>query len=263
MSNFLLFKDRTQFKDWLLSQKVQRNIITVDNHHTAIPSYKDFNGSNHQKLQQGMRNYHVETNGWKDIAQHFTTFPDGSIMTGRSLESKSAGIYNRGSNSICIENLGNFDKGYDTMTEAQKETIVFLNAILALKFNLVPSKDTIIYHRWFRQSDGVYDPNSTGKEYKSCPGTNFFGGNSVESAKKNFIPLVKAKLEVLKMGKFKDLEVNGVRHWAADLIEEAADMGLVFGSPSGDGSFVFNPDTPITRAENVAILMRYIKSQKK
>ncbi len=257
---FILFESKEELKNWLFAQNVKRTIKTIDNHHTAIPAYSNFTGSNHFTLQKSMQRYHVQNKGWRDIAQHFTTFPDGTVMTGRSLEMNSAGIINRGSNSICIENLGNFDK--DKMTEKQKEIIVFLNAILCVHFKLTPSRSTILYHRWFRQSDGKYDPTCTGAEYKSCPGTKFFGGNTVEAAEKNFIPLIKAEMEAINM-RFKDLVVNGKRHWAANDIEEAADMGLVFGMKQADGSYIFNPDANITRAEMVAILMKYIRSQKK
>ena len=62
-----------------------------------------------------MKAYHVTYNGWNDIGQHFTIFPDGLILTGRSLEKSPACIYGQNANAICIENLGNFDLGGDQM----------------------------------------------------------------------------------------------------------------------------------------------------
>jgi hypothetical protein len=67
-----------------------------------------------------MKNHHVNNNGWADIGQHFSIFPDGKICTGRNLESTPACIYGRNANAICIENVGYFDTGKDTMTTAQK-----------------------------------------------------------------------------------------------------------------------------------------------
>ena len=32
-----------------------------------------------------MKNLHFNQNGWQEIGQHFTIFPDGMIVTGRSL----------------------------------------------------------------------------------------------------------------------------------------------------------------------------------
>jgi len=65
-----------------------------------------------------MKNYHL-SKSFSDIAQHFTTFPDGTILTGRSLEKTPAGISGFNSNAICIENLGNFDSGADVITNLQ------------------------------------------------------------------------------------------------------------------------------------------------
>ncbi|WDU82253.1 SH3 domain-containing protein [Caloramator sp. Dgby_cultured_2] len=61
------------------------------------------------------------------------------------------------------------------------------------KFKLTPSTDTIVYHHWYDLNTGKRT-NGTGST-KSCPGTNFFGGNSVEAANKYFIPLIKKELE--------------------------------------------------------------------
>ena len=61
-------------------------------HHTWRPNHSNFNGKNHQALQDGMRNYHTKNNGWSDIAQHVTLFPDGKFLTGRSFNQSPAGI---------------------------------------------------------------------------------------------------------------------------------------------------------------------------
>ena len=57
----------------------------------TVSGYKA-NGSNHAALQSGMKSYYVKSRGFSDIAQHFTIFPDGKIMTGRSLDRAAAGI---------------------------------------------------------------------------------------------------------------------------------------------------------------------------
>jgi uncharacterized protein YraI len=179
-----------EFDVWLTGLHLARTILTVQEHHTYSPSYSQFNGNNHFELQQGMKNYHVAHNGWSDIAQQFTTFPDGTIMTGRPMEATPACILGQNAHAVCIENLGNFDTGGDAMTAAQHDTIVKMTAMLCRRFN-IPINDTgVVYHHWFNLSTG--ERNNGTKNNKTCPGTNFFGGNKVANAIANFLPLVAA-----------------------------------------------------------------------
>ncbi len=181
-----------EFEKWLDNLRVARTILTVQEHHTFSPSYALFNGSNHFELQKGMRDYHVNHNGWSDIGQHFTSFPDGSIVTGRSMEQSPACILGQNANAICIENLGDFDKGKDAMAVAHKQTIVRMTAKLCSKYNLAINANSIVYHHWFDLVTG--QRNNGTKNNKSCPGTNFFGGNTVADCIANFLPLVKGQL---------------------------------------------------------------------
>jgi len=181
-----------EFKQWITNVKVARTILRVQEHHTYSPSYVHFKGNNHFELQTGMKNYHVNHNGWDDIGQHFTIFPDGTILTGRSLEKSPACITGQNANNICIENLGNFDVNGDTMTDIQKSAIANITAILCSKFNLVPNSNSIVYHHWFNLNTG--ERNNGTKNNKSCPGTNFFGGNKAVNFQDNFLPLIREKL---------------------------------------------------------------------
>ena len=177
-----------EFETYIKSLKVGRTILYIQEHHTFSPDYKLCTNSNQLDLQKGMKDYHVNTHGWMDIGQHFSTFPDGSIVTGRTMENSPACIYGFNSHAICIENVGNFDIGKDNMTQVQKETIVKMTAILANKFSIPINTDRIVYHHWFNLSTGERN-NGTGGN-KSCPGTAFFGGNKVTDCQANFIPLV-------------------------------------------------------------------------
>ncbi len=177
-----------EFKDWLKEKKVANTIFRIQQHHTYIPNYGHFKGNNHFALQRSMRNTHVFDNGWRNIGQHFTTFPDGTIVTGRSMEQSPACIYGNNSNSICIEHLGDFDKERDQMNEAQKQTAIEMTAALCQRFNLEVNSNTIVYHHWFKLSTGERNNGKGGN--KSCPGTNFFGGNKVVDCETNFIPKV-------------------------------------------------------------------------
>ena len=181
-----------EFEEWLNKQNVSRDIRRVQHHHTQEPSYRSFKGDDHFKWLNIMRDFHVNQRGFSAIAQQFTIFPDGKIGTGRSLDRNPAGIKGANSGSICIENFGNFDEGHDTMREEQKEAIISVTAALVKKFNISLDTDGIIYHHWFDRSSGERT-NGTG-ETKTCPGTTFFGGNSVSDCAENLLPLVQAAM---------------------------------------------------------------------
>lgn len=189
--NFTLVT-RSEFKIWLFGQKVTRPILKIQQHNTVKPSYEDCKGNYHFSLCEAMRNYHVNVKKWQDIAQHFTTFPDGSIMICRSLELNPAGIFGQDKNAICIEHVGYFDK--EAMTEEQKKTAVFMTAMLCAKFKIKADTNSILYHHWFDLKTGLKVPEGTGTT-KTCPGTGFFGGNTEAIAKKNFIPLVQKEID--------------------------------------------------------------------
>lgn len=182
----------SEFEEWLKSLRVSRTILKLQHHHTYVPAYVHFNGKNHFERQKAMKDYHVNQNGWSDIGQHFTIFPDGTILTGRNIESSPACIYGQNAHSICIENFGNFDKNKDKMTLEQQHSIVRVTALFCLKFNIPASTDYIVYHHWFNLSTG--ERNNGAKNNKSCPGTNFFGGNKVVDCQTNFIPLVEKEI---------------------------------------------------------------------
>ena len=171
--------DRGELRVYIEGLKGAKTFKTIQQHHTASPAYKDVK-NNHFQLMKGMENYHVGTLKMSEIAQHFSTFTDGTICAGRPLTKDGGGFLNPlNKNSITIENVGNFDS--DIMTEEQKQSIILLNALLCKKFNIVPSTSTLIYHRWVQN--------------KSCPGLKWFEGNTRTAAERYFIPLVKAAME--------------------------------------------------------------------
>lgn len=182
--------DINEFKLWLDGQSVKRKIKVIQLHHTFSPSYKHFNGSNHLALQQNMKNYHVKTNGWNDIAQNLTIFPDGKIVLGRDLEKTPAGIYGANTNGICIECIGNFDSGGDVMTSSQQCAIVDVLRLLLKKFGLDPQSG-ITYHAWWSANGKNLGDYVQGKSVKTCPGTSFFGGNTRKAFEKNLLVLLK------------------------------------------------------------------------
>jgi hypothetical protein len=197
--DFILFTP-TEFESWLPAQKVTRKILLIQNHHTYLPDYKNWNKRPDAFYwMTSMENFHKQR-GFSQIAQQLTTLPDGTICYARPFDIPPAGIKGANSNGICIEHFGNFDKDGDVMTEAHKNTIVVLNALLAHKFNLCIDRHSIVYHHWYNLTTGEKWVNDTqqrvpaAKEVKSCPGTNFFGGNMPADAEQNFYPLIEAEL---------------------------------------------------------------------
>jgi hypothetical protein len=187
---FLLL-DLAEFESWLSGLKLKRKILIIQNHHTWLPDYTTFKGNNHFKLLNSMETSHLER-GFSQIAQNITTFPDGTVAICRPFEEMPAGIKGANGNGICIEHVGNFDKGKDKMTNAHRETIIEVNRLLCTRFKLIPSTDTVVYHHWYDLTTGARVAESANSNTKSCPGTDFFGGNTVAACKANFIPLLKA-----------------------------------------------------------------------
>ena len=120
-------------------------------HHTWKPTHKSFTGTNHMQLQTSMRNYHVNVNGWSDIGQHLTLFPDGKLLTGRDFGKSPASITNHNTGALAIEMVGNFDNpgtgsyntlGYDRLEGEQRKTILKL----VQAFGDVYGYDKVIFH---------------------------------------------------------------------------------------------------------------------
>lgn len=181
--------DTHEFESWLNTQNITRKIGLIQHHHTYIPSYKHFKGDNHFDMCKSMENAHLER-GFAEIAQNLTTFPDGTIMVCRNLNLIPAGIKGANSNGICIENVGNFDVGGDEMTDIHQNCILTISMILLTRFGLKPNDQSIVYHHWYDLNLGKRIVLEGTGSTKSCPGTNFFGGNTVDKFNANFLPLL-------------------------------------------------------------------------
>ena len=185
-----------EFKTWIHKQGNYK-YTGLQVHHTWMPDYSCFykaNGKHEDELtrQYNTQQYHKKTNGWGDIAQHFTVFPNGAIVTGRKLSNTTAiGIKGWNSNKICIEIYGNFDKGKDVMTKEQKDAVITVYGELCKKFKITPSTSTIRCHAWFTAGGTFLGDYNKSKSAKTCPGTNFMGfGNSKAAIRDIFIPLI-------------------------------------------------------------------------
>ena len=123
-------------QQWLRENRPVRELTQWHVHHTWDPSYADFTFANHQQLQDEMRKLHIDGNGWDDIGQHLTLFPDGFWMLGRSLEWDPASIrgWNRG--AVALEMVGNFDHGKDAMTRMQWDALVGMTRFMMEEWGL-------------------------------------------------------------------------------------------------------------------------------
>lgn len=264
-----------EFESWLASQRVTRGIRLVQLHHTWSPAYAQFNGSNHFTLQSNMKSYHLSI-GYADIAQNLTIFPDGQVMTGRSLNTAPAGCVGANTNGICIENIGNFDVGGDTMTDAHKDAIVRVTAALLKKFGLSPESG-VTYHAWWTEGGTSLGTYIAGKSCKTCPGTAFFGGNTRASYDKCFKPLLTAAMngsyqnteeddDMISKEQFremwlqmrKDLQDNDSSTYSAEAREWAISNGIIQGSGTlADGSPNYMWEDIPTREQLVTLLYRF------
>jgi hypothetical protein len=186
---FILF-DTTEFANWLNNIAITRIIRLIQIHHTWLPDYSTFR-DNHFALLESMEASHKER-GFSEIGQNLTIFPDGKVAICRNLNTIPAGIKGANTYGICIEGVGNFDIGKDQMTQAHRDAYCKVVALLCIKFNLTPDTNSIVYHHWYDLNTGLRT-DGTGST-KTCPGTNFFGGNSVQACRDNFIPQIVAAL---------------------------------------------------------------------
>jgi hypothetical protein len=255
-----------QLIDYVKNFKFTRMINQWHIHHTAIPSYKDFNGSNHDALNNGMKDYHINTNKWSDIGQHFTLYSDGIWLVGRDLDKDPASILGWNTGAIAVETLGNFNKGNDLMTDAQKLALYEVTEFMVEIMKLIPH-----FHR-----DNLAANN------RECPGTSLnretFFNNALTYtenkqaqidtlARQQLEEVAGIKVEALKaqMAKvhtvFKDMILlNGEAHWSNTFVNFLVDKNIVVGSVDSNGDKIFRPNDPITRADAATLICKTYES---
>jgi hypothetical protein len=144
--------DRIISIDQLLKMLEEYNHNELHLHHTWKPDHKTyFNRPDPLYWQEAMRRYHMDTNGWRDIAQHVTLLPDGRFVTGRDFRLNPASVAGYNTNAFMVEMIGDFDIGRDPFDGPQKES--------ALKLS-----------RWFDKR-GKYIRFHNETSSKTCPGT--------------------------------------------------------------------------------------------
>ncbi|MBU5311475.1 N-acetylmuramoyl-L-alanine amidase [Tissierella carlieri] len=145
-------------------------------HHTWKPAHSSFKGNNHIAMQQSMKDFHTKSNGWSNIGQHLTLFPDGTWLTGRPFNIAPASIKNWNTGALAVEMVGNFDipgtgvennLGYDKLESKQKEEMLKLIKYFIYKYG----ESSIKFHR---EGPGAN---------KTCPGTSLDKNKLIQEAK--------------------------------------------------------------------------------
>ncbi|MNO34246.1 N-acetylmuramoyl-L-alanine amidase [compost metagenome] len=239
---YFLLLDCNEFRTWLTKQKLTRSIRRLQVHHTLSPNYttrRVVGGvaqQDHFKALEGMRDFHIKTNGWSATGQNITIFEDGKIAISldRDLNSTPSGIAGANTEALCVEIIGNFDKGGDTMTDAQRVAVIHLYACLCDKLGITPDVTSIVYHAWYKADGTWLGDYAAGKSSKTCPGTTFWGdGNTRSAAIKRFIPDVAAELKRIKTGSVDELSVENkkrIGELELELKELAATVSSLFNS---------------------------------
>ncbi|MFC0205849.1 caspase family protein [Novosphingobium soli] len=143
-----------------------RRIVEVHLHHTWRPRQADYRGL---PTIEAMWRHHTQVNGWSDIAQHASIAPDGTIWIGRNFNWSPASASGFNGNSkagpFMIEMIGDFDKGRETISAAQKDAA--LTVIKAVQQHFGLEAKALRFH----------NEMST----KSCPGTSQDKGQWIQA----------------------------------------------------------------------------------
>ena len=206
-NGFTLIEKTSEIKTYLDKQSVSRKITRLQVHHMDLPNYSTWEKTDkkvftepHFGRTESLNSYGKSKWGYSDghgkyIAQHFNVFPDGKITTGRHLNSTPIGIKGWNTNAICVEIYGDFDKGKDVMTAAQKKAVVALYGELCKRFKIKPSTSTIRPHCWFTAGGTYLGKYDSSRSAKTCPGTNFMGYGCSTTGFAKFIKEVKAYID--------------------------------------------------------------------
>ena len=147
-----------EFDELLKKFSFARRIDAVHMHHTWRPNHAQYRG---EGSIEAMWRYHTRENGWRDIAQHLSIAPDGTIWTGRDWNSPPASAPgyngNRESGPFMFEIIGDFDQGCDRLEGAQRKAVLGVIARVQDKCSL--PVESLRFHK------NMVDHR------KSCPGS--------------------------------------------------------------------------------------------
>lgn len=189
--HFKLLENMTEIENWIKQQakSCTRRITMIQVHHTYQPGYVNW-PENELQRQENMRDFHISRK-FGNIAQHMTIFPNGKAATGRPLDRIPCGIKGGNTRAICIEIYGDFDKGKDTMTSAQRKAVIAIYALFCKYFKIKVNTTGVRPHCWYTAGGTYLGDYNYARSAKSCPGTAFMGfGNTKRAFVNNFYPLI-------------------------------------------------------------------------
>ena len=77
--------------------------------------------------------------------------------------------------------------------------IVHITQSLLQRFKLEANENTVVYHHWYDLNTGKRIIEEGTGATKTCPGTNFFGGNTVAAFKAGLLPLLKMRTKEIRL----------------------------------------------------------------
>jgi Caspase domain/N-acetylmuramoyl-L-alanine amidase len=141
-----------------------RIIDSVHMHHTWAPNRAQYKG---EDTINAIYKAHL-ARGLRDIAEHITIAPDGTIWSGRDLNLPPASaVHFNGtdqSGPFMFGTVGDFDLGHDPFDGVQKDTVYRILVGLLKRFNLPPEQ--IKFHNQMTS-------------LKTCPGTSIDRANLI------------------------------------------------------------------------------------
>jgi hypothetical protein len=144
--------NRAQFAQLLEQFQFTRRVTAVHFHHTSVPNHQQFRG--HESVVSMFR-HHTVNRGFRDIAQHVTIAPDGTIFLGRNWNLPPASSVGANGTRLAgpfmFETVGNFNVGRDPFTDPQRRTVITVIALVQRRFGL-PSA-ALNFHREFASTD--------------------------------------------------------------------------------------------------------------
>ena len=153
----MIYKRFLRFSEYKLRPKTE--IIVI--HHTEKLDTLTNKPVDGDSTAERVHKWHIEHNGWAGIGYHYLIRKDGMIEQGRLPEMIGAHVYGHNDNSIGICLAGNYNNGVGKPTKAQLQSTKELTAWLCKKYDIEPSRETILGHR-------DLNPNTT------CPGDNLY-----------------------------------------------------------------------------------------
>ena len=160
MKSFYKFNVMTidEFKAWLYTKEITRPVRSIHNYHTIMPHYARFSGNNHLQILREVEENQTFENGYDEIAQHITVFPDSKIAICRDINKIPGGFNGSMQFSIRVEYIMNPVNGDCPITDNLVDYNIWLNALLCMKLNINPSAFIITNHAPAELVSGINIP---------------------------------------------------------------------------------------------------------